>query len=265
MKAQIYSIFLASLCVGCQSDPTSKNPDIQKLSSQSIKIMNKAAVNTCNCLEKHEASLVTFLDNQEKILGNIPSGQEIENTFRALIENSKNTKEYNECMKSAQLGADDTEKNVLKNDMIKILGDASDQRSMAKKRQEMMLAFVEKNCKSRLHLIQKYIKQSEEVQNLRKQLINEEQKKVYEANPIDLCNCADLTLKVLQESEKAMQDKDKLKLIEEKYSKDLDACEKYRQFRSAEAQKSFMEELKKCPSSQEIEKIIRAKTAKKLK
>jgi len=73
----------------------------------------------------------------------------------------------------------------------------------------------------------------------------------------EICNCADIALKMITEAKEANGDQEKMKAIQEKYKGDIEKCDKLGEGKSEEEKKKMQEEMKACPSAQEAEKLMK--------
>ena len=73
----------------------------------------------------------------------------------------------------------------------------------------------------------------------------------------EVCECADTILAMAKEAKEAGDDSDKKKAIREKYEAKMEKCEKMGEGKSEDEKKKMEEELKKCPSYMEVEKMMK--------
>jgi hypothetical protein len=71
----------------------------------------------------------------------------------------------------------------------------------------------------------------------------------------EVCGCADTFLAMMKEAKDAKNDIAKMKSISEKYKDKIDKCDKLGEGKSDDEQKKMKEEMEKCASYKELEKI----------
>ncbi len=71
----------------------------------------------------------------------------------------------------------------------------------------------------------------------------------------EVCNCADTLLSMAKEAKDVKDDMEKMKAIRDKYKDKMDKCDKLGEGKSDEEQKKMREEMEKCASYKELEKI----------
>jgi hypothetical protein len=74
---------------------------------------------------------------------------------------------------------------------------------------------------------------------------------------IEICECADIMLAMMKEAKGNMTDKDKMEAIKKKYEDKIEKCEKLMEGKSDEVTKKMKEEMDKCPSTKEAEKLMK--------
>ncbi len=77
------------------------------------------------------------------------------------------------------------------------------------------------------------------------------------AQTYSVCDCADIMLAMIKEAKGNMTDKDKMEAIKNKYEAKIEKCEKLGDGKSDEEQAKMKEEMKKCPSAKEAEKLMK--------
>ncbi len=77
------------------------------------------------------------------------------------------------------------------------------------------------------------------------------------AQTYSVCDCADIMLAMMKEAKGNMTDKDKMEAIKNKYEAKIEKCEKLGDGKSDEEKKKMEEEMRKCPSAKEAEKLMK--------
>ena len=77
------------------------------------------------------------------------------------------------------------------------------------------------------------------------------------AQTYSVCDCADIMLSMMKEAKGNMTDKDKMEAIKNKYEAKIEKCEKLGDGKSEEEKKKMEEEMRKCPSAKEAEKLMK--------
>ena len=73
----------------------------------------------------------------------------------------------------------------------------------------------------------------------------------------EICNCSDMMLSMTKELKEVKGDEEKMKAIETKYKEKQDKCSKLGEGKSDDEQKKMREDLEKCPSYKELEKMMK--------
>ena len=77
----------------------------------------------------------------------------------------------------------------------------------------------------------------------------------YEEEESEICECMTTLLAMAREAKYVKNDIEKMKAIQEKYKDKMDKCDKLGEGKSDEEHKKMREEMEKCPSYKELEKI----------
>jgi len=72
----------------------------------------------------------------------------------------------------------------------------------------------------------------------------------------EVCNCSDMSVAMIKEMIAAGKDKDKMTAIEKKYEPKIEKCKKLDEGKSEDEKKKMVEEMSKCSSAKEAEKLM---------
>jgi hypothetical protein len=78
-----------------------------------------------------------------------------------------------------------------------------------------------------------------------------------EKGGIELCECVDINISNLKEQEEVYGDMEKTKVVFNKYKDKLEKCSKLHVGKKLDPKLALPEEMKKCPSYKELEKILK--------
>jgi len=159
--------FLMTSCGG--GDPTSKNPDIAKLSDTSKKALDEASKGGCECLKKHGKDLKAVIDELKPIIADAEKSKEDPMAMMGkIIGPMMKMKDFGECFEKTMDKKDEAVDKAMEEDMKKIMGDNTDPKAKNKKQMEILQAYFGKNCPSEAKIFDEFMKFGEQMDKLSK-------------------------------------------------------------------------------------------------
>jgi hypothetical protein len=131
-------------CAG--GDPTSKNPDVAKLSDTSKKAMEEASKGGCECLKTHGKDIKAIITEIKPVLAEAEKSKgDPSEMIGKIMGPMMKISEFGKCLEKAADRNEEADK-AMEEDLKKILGDNTDSKAKQKKQLEILQAYFGKNC-----------------------------------------------------------------------------------------------------------------------
>jgi hypothetical protein len=144
-------------------DPTSKNPDVAKLSDTSKKAMDEASKGACECLKTHGKDLKAVIEEIKPVLAEAEKSSENPGALMGkLMGPMMKVKDFGECFQKVDK-KDEASDKAMEEDLKKIMGDNTDFKDKQKKQMEILQAYLSKNCPNEAKTFEDFMKFGEQM------------------------------------------------------------------------------------------------------
>jgi hypothetical protein len=148
-------------CAG--GDPTSKNPDVAKLSDTSKKAMDEASKGGCECLKTHGKDLKAVIEEIKPVLAEAEkSNVEPGALMGKLMGPMMKVQDFGECFQKVDK-KDEAADKAMEEDLKKIMGDNTDPKDKQKKQMEILQSYFSKNCPNEAKTFDEFMKFGEQM------------------------------------------------------------------------------------------------------
>jgi hypothetical protein len=169
-KTFIFLVITGFLFASCNNgDPTTKNPNIAKLSETSKKAIDNITKKGCDCLKTHNKELKSVIEELKPIMAEAEKqkGDPMEMMGKIMGPMMK-MQAFGECQQKTMVMEDEAVNKALEEDFKKIVNSNKDKKGIPEISEEITLAYFSKNCPKEAKLLDELSKLDEQMSKISK-------------------------------------------------------------------------------------------------